>query len=58
MRDIMLLIPQLAMTNAVRNILVGNTISGIIRLIESFIWALALAGGFMTAMLVTDIIFS
>ncbi|MBQ6774474.1 MAG: threonine/serine exporter family protein [Synergistaceae bacterium] len=56
--DIMLLIPGLAMTNAVRNILVGNTISGIIRLIESFIWALALAGGFMTAMLVTDIIFS
>lgn len=56
--DIMLLVPGLAMTNSVRNILVGNTISGVIRLIESFIWALALAGGFMTAMLIADVIFS
>ena len=54
--DIMLLIPGLAMTNAVRNILVGNTLSGVIRLIECFIWALALAGGFMTAMLIIDTI--
>lgn len=50
--DIMLLIPGLAMTNAVRNILVGDTISGTVRLAESLIWALALAGGFMVAMLV------
>ena len=55
--DIMLLIPGLAMTNAVRNMLVGNTISGIIRLTECLIWALALAGGFMTAMLVIDTLF-
>lgn len=54
--DIMLLIPGLALTNAVRNILVGNTISGIVRLIECFIWALALAGGFMTAILILDIL--
>ena len=52
--DIMLLVPGLAMTNSVRNILVGNTISGIIRLIESFIWALALAGGIMTAMIIVE----
>ena len=52
--DIMLLIPGLAMTNAVRNMLVGNTISGIVRLTESLIWALALAGGFMTAMLIIN----
>lgn len=50
---IMLLIPGLAMTNAVRNILVGNTISGIMRLVEALLWALALAMGFMLAMFVT-----
>ena len=47
--DIMLLIPGLAMTNSFRNILGGNTISGVIRLTESLIWAAALAGGFMTS---------
>ena len=50
--DIMLLIPGLAMTNAVRNILVGNTISGVVRLAESLIWAAALAGGIMVALLI------
>ena len=55
--DIMLLIPGLAMTNAVRNMLVGNTISGAVRLIESLIWAASLAGGFMTAILIIDTIF-
>ncbi len=54
--DIMLLIPGLAMTNSIRNILGGNTISGVIRLTECLIWAVALAGGFMTAMLITSII--
>lgn len=54
--DIMLLIPGLAMTNSVRNMLVGNTISGVVRLTECFVWALALAGGFMTAMLLLDIL--
>ena len=48
--DIMLLIPGLAMTNAIRNMLVGNTISGVVRLAESLIWAAALAGGFMVAL--------
>lgn len=47
--DIMLLIPGLALTNAVRDVLVGDTLSGIMRLIESFLWAAALAGGFMIA---------
>lgn len=50
---IMLLIPGLAMTNAVRNILVGNTISGVMRLIEAVLWAAALALGFMMAMFLT-----
>lgn len=47
--DIMLLIPGIAMTNAVRDILVGDTISGIMRLIETFLWAGALACGFMVS---------
>ena len=46
----MLLIPGLALTNAIRNILVGNTISGVMRLIEAVLWALGLAMGFMLAM--------
>lgn len=54
--DIMLLIPGLAMTNAVRNMLVGNTISGVVRLTECFIWALSLAGGFMTSILILDLL--
>ncbi len=55
--DIMLMIPGLAMTNALRNILVGNTISGTMRLAECLIWAGALAGGFMVALAVVERIF-
>ena len=50
---VMLLIPGVALTNAVRNILMGNTISGVMRLIEAFLWAAALAGGFMIALFIT-----
>ena len=50
---IMLLIPGLAMTNSIRNILVGNTISGVMRLIEAILWAAARALGFMIAMFIT-----
>ena len=53
--DIMLLIPGIAMTNSIRNMLGGNTISGAVRLLESLIWAVALAGGFMTAMLIVEL---
>ena len=53
--DIMLLIPGIAMTNSIRNMLGGNTISGAVRLLESMIWAVALAGGFMTAMLIVEL---
>ena len=52
--DIMLMIPGLAMTNALRNMLVGNTISGTMRLAESLIWAASLAGGFMVALAVVE----
>lgn len=47
--DIMLLIPGLAMTNSIRDVLVGDTISGVMRLTESLLWAGALACGFMAS---------
>ena len=52
--DIMLLIPGLAMTNAIRNILLGDTISGVVRLAESLLWAMALAGGIMMSLLLME----
>ena len=47
--DIMLLIPGIAITNAVRDVLIGDTISGIMRFIEAMLWAGGLAFGFMSA---------
>lgn len=47
--DIMLLVPGIAITTAARDMLVGDTISGMQRLTESIIWAIALAGGFMAS---------
>ena len=44
--DIMLLIPGLAFTNAVKDVFIGDTISGVMRLIETVLWAAALALGF------------
>jgi len=46
---IMLLVPGIAITNAVRDTLIGDTISGITKLADSLVWAAALAAGFMTA---------
>ncbi len=48
--DIMLLIPGIALTTAIRNILVGDTVSGVLRFTESLVQAAALASGFMIAM--------
>lgn len=47
---IMLLIPGVAMTNATRDMLSGDTISGVMRFIESLLWATSLAIGFMAAL--------
>lgn len=47
---IMLLIPGVAMTNATRDMLSGDTISGVMRFIESLLWATSLAMGFMVAL--------
>ena len=46
---IMLVIPGAALTNAVRDMLVGHTISGLLRLAESLLLALMLAIGFGSA---------
>jgi len=51
--DIMLLIPGLAITGSMRDMLVGDIISGATRFIESILWAGALAVGFIAAFLVT-----
>ncbi|MDO4488807.1 MAG: threonine/serine exporter family protein [Eubacteriales bacterium] len=50
--DIMLLVPGLFITGAMRDMLTGDTISGTMRFIESILWAGALAMGFITAFLV------
>lgn len=50
--DIMLLIPGIPLTNSVKDVLVGDTISGIMRLVEALLWAGALACGFMFAILI------
>ncbi len=52
---IMLLIPGMAITNAVRDVLVGSTISGALRLTECLLWAAALACGFMLAIWITGV---
>ena len=46
-----LLIPGLMSTNAIRDVLIGDTLSGIIRLIAALLLAAALALGFMGAIL-------
>ncbi len=54
--DIMLLIPGIAMTNATRDMLSGDTISGVMRFIESLLWATALALGFTAALWLAGVI--
>ncbi len=49
--DIMLLIPGAAITNAVRDIIVGDVISGTFRMLESLLWAAGIAIGFLLAIL-------
>ena len=49
MGDIMLLIPGIAMTNSIRDVLVGDTIAGVMKFVECFLWAGAIACGFMLA---------
>ena len=48
--DIMLLVPGIGITTSVRNMLVGDTVSGWLRFVEVLLQAAALAAGFMLAM--------
>lgn len=45
--DIMVLVPGIALTGAVKNVLIGDTLSAVVKLAECLVWTCALAGGFM-----------
>ena len=47
LRNILLLIPGIAITTAVRDTLIGDTISGMTKLADCLVWAAALAAGIM-----------
>ena len=51
--DIMLLVPGIAITNSVRDIFIGDTITGTMRFIECVLSSAALAAGFMLAIFVS-----
>lgn len=53
--DIMLLIPGISLTNAISDVMYGDTMTGLMRLVESLLWAGALACGFMAAMYLTGV---
>ena len=53
---IMLLIPGVAFTNSFRDLLLGDTISGALRLIEALVLAVILAFGFMGSMFMLNAI--
>ena len=52
---IMLMIPGLAVTNSVRDMLVGDTLSGLLRLIQSIIETIMIAGCFLVALRATGL---
>ena len=49
--DIMLLIPGLMLVNSVREMLCGDLMSGLLRLLESIVLALSIACGFAVAIM-------
>ncbi len=51
MGDIMLTIPGIATTMAVRDMLIGDTITGVTKLLECLLWAGCLAAGFILALM-------
>ena len=53
--DIMLLIPGIALTNSMRDMLAGDTGSGALRFLEALLWAGALALGYMVAILAVGV---
>ena len=55
---IMLLIPGLAFGNAVRDLLFGDTVSGIIQLVQAILTAVMVAFGFTVAMMIFGGVFN
>lgn len=49
---IMLIIPGVALTNSVRDLLLGDVITGLLRLCESLLVAASVAAGFAVALLI------
>lgn len=49
--DIMVLIPGVAFTNSLRDVLLGDTLSGIVRFVEALLLAVVLTVGFLAAIL-------
>lgn len=45
--DIMVLVPGVALTTAVKNVIIGDTLSALVRFAECLVWTCALAFGFM-----------
>lgn len=54
--DIMLLIPGLMLTNAVKDMMNGDTMAGFLRFCEALLTALAIALGFWFAMIATGVV--
>lgn len=54
--DIMLLIPGLMLTNAIKDMMNGDTMAGFLRFCEALLTALAIALGFWCAMIVTGVV--
>lgn len=50
---IMLLIPGIAMTNSVRDLLIGDVVTGMIRFVNSLLMAAAIACGFALSLILT-----
>ena len=44
--NIMTLVPGVGLTNALRDLLVGDSVSGLLRLIEAILMAIAIAAGY------------
>lgn len=55
MGDLMLLIPGIAITNALRDVFVGDTVSGSMRFVESVFSTIGLAAGFMIPIFFTGV---
>ncbi len=54
--DIMLLIPGLVLTNAIKDMMSGDTMAGFLRVCEALLTAVAIALGFVLSMMLTGVV--